>query len=66
MTLDEETYGVIVVGSGGGLVGAYVAASRDLRTLVIEKTGRVGGTVAYSGAGLWFRCSSPEPAAGSG
>jgi 3-oxosteroid 1-dehydrogenase len=61
---DSETYDVIVVGSGGGLVGAYAAASRGLRTLVIEKTGRVGGTVAYSGGGLWFPGSAPLRRAG--
>ncbi|MCX4815228.1 FAD-dependent oxidoreductase [Streptomyces sp. NBC_01239] len=60
-----ETYDIVVVGSGGGgLVGAYVAASRGLRTLVIEKTGRVGGTTAYSGAGLWFPGSAPLRRAG--
>lgn len=68
MTLNEdnhdETYDVIVVGSGGGLVGAYVAASRGLRTLVIEKTDLVGGTTAYSGAGLWFPGSAPLRRAG--
>ncbi|MFF0011495.1 FAD-binding protein [Streptomyces sp. NPDC005374] len=61
---NEDSYDVIVVGSGGGLVGAYVAASRGLRTLVIEKTGAVGGTVAYSGAGLWFPGSAPLARAG--
>lgn len=65
MTSDEETYDIVVVGSGGGgLVGAYVAASRGLRTLVIEKTGLVGGTTAYSGAGLWFPGSGPLRRAG--
>ncbi|MET7680455.1 FAD-binding protein [Streptomyces sp. NPDC005423] len=64
MTISEDTYDVIVVGSGGGLVGAYVAASRGLRTLVVEKTGAVGGTVAYSGAGLWFPGSAPLRRAG--
>ncbi|MEW2397208.1 FAD-dependent oxidoreductase [Streptomyces sp. NPDC046862] len=60
-----ETYDIVVVGSGGGgLVGAYVAASRGLRTLVIEKTDRVGGTTAYSGAGLWFPGSAPIKRAG--
>ncbi|MEU4654901.1 FAD-dependent oxidoreductase [Streptomyces sp. NPDC023723] len=60
-----ETYDLVVVGSGGGgLVGAYVAASRGLRTLVIEKTDRVGGTTAYSGAGLWFPGSAPLKRAG--
>jgi 3-oxosteroid 1-dehydrogenase len=65
MTTNEETYDIVVVGSGGGgLVGAYVAASRGLRTLVIEKTGLVGGTTAYSGAGLWFPGSAPIVRAG--
>lgn len=65
MTADEETYDVVVVGSGGGgLIGAYAAASRGLRTLVIEKTALVGGTTAYSGAGLWFPGSPPITRAG--
>lgn len=50
----EERYDVVVVGSGGGLVGAYAAASRGLRTLVVEKTEFLGGTTAYSGAGIWL------------
>ncbi|WP_460062925.1 FAD-binding protein [Streptomyces sp. YKOK-I1] len=66
MGINEDVYDVIVVGSGGGLVGAYVAASRGLRTLVVEKTDRVGGTVAYSGAGLWFPGSAPLSRAGLG
>lgn len=65
MTSDEDIYDVIVVGSGGGgLVGAYAAASRGLRTLVVEKTDRVGGTTAYSGGGLWFPGSAPVTRAG--
>jgi 3-oxosteroid 1-dehydrogenase len=65
MTTDEDTYDIVVVGSGGGgLVGAYVAASSGLRTLVIEKTDQVGGTTAYSGAGLWFPGSAPIRRAG--
>ncbi|MGW5657983.1 FAD-dependent oxidoreductase [Streptomyces humi] len=60
-----ETYDVVVVGSGGGgLIGAYVAASRGLRTLLIEKTDRVGGTTAYSGAGIWYPGSAPLRRAG--
>jgi 3-oxosteroid 1-dehydrogenase len=50
----EGRYDVIVVGSGGGLIGAYTAASRGLRTLVIEKSSHVGGTTAWSGAGIWL------------
>ncbi|MFI1357905.1 FAD-binding protein [Streptomyces sp. NPDC020898] len=64
MSINEDAYDVIVVGSGGGLIGAYVAASRGLRTLVIEKTGLVGGTTSYSGAGLWFPGSAPVGRAG--
>lgn len=64
MPTDVDTFDVIVVGSGGGLIGAYVAASRGLRTLVIEKTDKVGGTTAYSGAGLWYPGSAPVTRAG--
>ncbi|MYR06875.1 FAD-binding protein [Gordonia sp. SID5947] len=65
MSDNEESYDVVVVGSGGGgLVSAYIAASRGLRTLVIEKTDQVGGTTSYSGAGLWFPGSAPTKRAG--
>ncbi|WP_232838552.1 FAD-dependent oxidoreductase [Streptomyces geranii] len=64
VSINEDVYDVVVVGSGGGLVGAYAAASRGLRTLVVEKTDRVGGTTAYSGAGLWFPGSAPIERAG--
>ncbi|WP_216898463.1 FAD-dependent oxidoreductase, partial [Nocardia alni] len=65
MPADQETYDVVVVGSGGGgLVGAYAAAARGLRTLVLEKTALFGGTTAYSGAGLWFPGSAPIRRAG--
>lgn len=62
---DAQAYDVIVVGSGGGLVGAYLAAARGLRTLLIEKTDKVGGTTAYSGAGIWFPGSAPIERAGT-
>ncbi|MEU1185747.1 FAD-binding protein [Streptomyces sp. NPDC005820] len=64
VSINEDAYDVIVVGSGGGLVGAFVAASRGLRTLVVEKSPLVGGTMAYSGAGLWFPGSAPLRRAG--
>lgn len=59
-----DVYDVIVVGSGAGLVGALAAASRGLRTLVIEKTEFVGGTTAYSGSGLWLPGNAAERRAG--
>ncbi|MFF0818655.1 FAD-dependent oxidoreductase [Rhodococcus sp. NPDC003318] len=60
----EDTYDVIVVGSGAGLVGAVAAAARGLRTLVIEKTEFIGGTTAYSGSGLWLPGNAAERRAG--
>ncbi|MFG1923353.1 FAD-dependent oxidoreductase [Cryptosporangium sp. NPDC048952] len=59
-----ESYDVVVVGSGAGLIGAYTAASRGLRTLVIEKTEFLGGTTAYSGAGIWLPGNAAELRAG--
>src|SRR5579864_8772792 len=56
---------VLVVGSGGGaLAGALIAASRGMRTIVIEKTDQFGGTTAYSGGGLWIPLSPPNQRAG--
>lgn len=64
MSKEADSYDVIVVGSGGGLIGAYAAASRGLRTLVIEKTEYVGGTTSYSGAGIWLPGNAAELRAG--
>ncbi|TPX12960.1 uncharacterized protein E0L32_006605 [Thyridium curvatum] len=52
----DETYDVVVVGSGAaGLTAAFVAAfGTNLRVLVAEKTKYYGGTTAYSGGGLWI------------
>ena len=48
----DYEYDVVVIGSScSGLTTAIVAAKRGLRVLVIEKTGRYGGTMAYSGGG---------------
>lgn len=56
---------VVVVGSGAGaMAGAVHAASRGLRTLVLEKTARLGGTSAYSGASLWLPGSAVQRRAG--
>ncbi|MFT4042400.1 MAG: FAD-dependent oxidoreductase [Gordonia sp. (in: high G+C Gram-positive bacteria)] len=65
MSTSEDSFDVVIVGSGGGgIVGGYLAASRGLRTLVIEKSDRIGGTTAYSGGGAWFPGSAPAQRAG--
>ena len=54
MSWDAEC-DVVVVGSGGGaLIGAYVAGSKGLRTILVESTDKFGGTTAYSGSGMWL------------
>lgn len=61
----DEECDVLVVGSGGGgLVGAYTAATRGLDTLVIEKTSSYGGTTAYAGCCLWLPGNQAQARAG--
>lgn len=51
----DAEYDVVVVGSGvAALFGAAAAAEQGLRTCLIEKTDRFGGTSAYSGGGVWL------------
>lgn len=65
MTEWDEAFDVVVVGSGaGGLVGAYVAALHGANVLVVEKADLLGGTTAYSGAGLWFPGNQAQRRAG--
>jgi len=55
----SEEHDVLVAGSGGGgVTGAYTAAREGLDVLLIESTGKFGGTTAYSGGGgVWFPCN---------
>ena len=46
---------VLVVGSGaGGMVSAIRAHDLGLKTMLIEKADRFGGTSAVSGGGIWI------------
>jgi fumarate reductase flavoprotein subunit len=44
---------IIVIGAGGcGLMAALVAAKRDARVLLLEKTDAPGGGTAFSSKGI--------------
>jgi len=60
-------YDVIVLGAGaGGMTAAAVAAAEDLRVLLVEKSGEVGGTTAISGGMVWIPANAKMLAAGRG
>jgi len=49
----DETYDVIVIGTGfAGLAAAAKASERGLKVLVIEKMGRIGGNSVINGGGM--------------
>ncbi len=50
----DESYDVVVVGSGTGLMAAMTAAKNGLSTLLVEKTETFGGSTAMSGGGMWM------------
>ena len=51
---EGERYDVVVVGAGGaGLAAALFAALEGAQVLLIERTGQVGGTTAWSAATTW-------------
>src|SRR3954468_22918433 len=52
--MTETSYDLIVCGAGaGGMTAAVVAAAEGLRVLLLEETGLVGGTTAWSGGMVW-------------
>ena len=61
----DQTYDVIVVGSGaGGMTAALTAQSQGLSAVVLEKSDQYGGTTAVSGGGIWIPCNDQMGAAG--
>jgi 3-oxosteroid 1-dehydrogenase len=64
MTTTVE-YDAVVVGAGAaGMTGALAAAKQGLRTILIEKAAKFGGSTARSGAGIWVPNNEVVLAAG--
>lgn len=66
-TLDDEPLAsdLVVVGSGAaGLTAALTAAVAGLSVMILEKTSKVGGTSAMSGAAAWVPANHHAKAAG--
>jgi 3-oxosteroid 1-dehydrogenase len=54
----DQEYDVVVVGSGGGgMTAALCAHAQGLKTVLVEKADKYGGTSAVSGGGIWIPCN---------
>jgi len=59
-------YDVVVIGAGAaGMSAALFSAIRGAKTLLVEKTGFVGGTTALSAGSIWIPNTRHASAAGS-
>jgi 3-oxosteroid 1-dehydrogenase len=53
-SVKDDTYDVVVVGSGaGGMTAALTAANEGLSVIVVEKADHYGGSTARSGGAIW-------------
>lgn len=65
MTMSQNTYDLLVIGSGiAGQTAATSAAEAGLKVLLLEKTGSLGGSSAMSGG--WFAFTGTEEQAAEG
>ncbi|MXN17939.1 FAD-dependent oxidoreductase [Pseudooceanicola sp. GBMRC 2024] len=61
----EESYDVVIIGSGSAACSAALRAAKGgLTVLVIEKSDKLGGTSAMSGAGIWIPANHVAERAG--
>jgi succinate dehydrogenase/fumarate reductase flavoprotein subunit len=61
----DETYDVVVIGSGiAGVATALAAREAGLRPVLIEKAAKLGGGTAFSMGGIWIGCNHLMLAAG--
>ena len=63
----DEAFDLVVIGAGGaGLSAALFAALDGARVLIVERTGLVGGTTAWSAGTTWVPGTHHSDAMGSG
>lgn len=60
----DESYDVVVVGSGTAIVAGLTAAKNGAKTLLVEKSDIIGGTSCMSGGGFWLPGNKLEVAEG--
>lgn len=60
----DTTVDLLIVGSGTGMAAALAAHELGLSTLIVEKTGHVGGSTARSGGAFWIPGNSLLPETG--
>jgi 3-oxosteroid 1-dehydrogenase len=61
----DETYDVVVIGSGiAGVATALAACEAGLSVVLLEKATKLGGGTSFSMGGIWIGCNHLMLAAG--